>query len=132
MQADYTSTCMSDRTTVNVDKPNHRKANHVKMLYDESWPEVLEFYWKHRGNGYMYRKDEPMQDVSNNGGLGEVAVNAENMRSVIREEIAGAMSEVTIDVTIDGDGGDVNEEDVRNIVEAKLDELKTELGGGRR
>lgn len=54
---------MSDRTTVNVDKPNHRKANHVKTLYGDSWPEVLEFYWKHRGNGYMYDKAEPMQEL---------------------------------------------------------------------
>lgn len=54
---------MPDRTTVNVDKPNHRKANQVKTLYGDSWPEVLEFYWKHRGNGYMFDKAEPMQEV---------------------------------------------------------------------
>jgi len=54
---------MTDRTTINVDKENHTKANMVKEIHGDTWPEVLEFYWKHRGNGYLYDKDEPVEEV---------------------------------------------------------------------
>lgn len=39
---------MSDRTTVNVDKESHTEAGDVKDEYDETWPEVLQFYAEYR------------------------------------------------------------------------------------
>jgi len=55
-----------------------------------------------------------------------VTVEAEDMQPMIREEIVDAMSEASINVTIDGES-DMNEEDVRTMIETEIDALKREL-----
>ena len=39
---------MSDRTTINVDSEQHKATRKVKDEYNDSWPDVLAFYARHR------------------------------------------------------------------------------------
>jgi len=39
---------MGDRTTINIDKAEHRQTREVKAEYDDSWTDVLQFYREHR------------------------------------------------------------------------------------
>lgn len=100
-----------DWKTIRVPETVFEHARDEKDEHGDTWGSVLSFYVDHRGGDAQ----SPT-----------MTVEAEDMRPMISEEIAKAMSEVTLDVTIDGDS-DMNEEDVRNIVDAKLDVLKSEL-----
>jgi hypothetical protein len=53
---------MTDRTTINVDKPTHSEASDVKEEYGETWPEVLAFYAEYRPQ-VDTPGSEPMQEV---------------------------------------------------------------------
>jgi len=39
---------MTDRTTLNIDKEEHKATREVKEEYDDSWTDVLQFYREHR------------------------------------------------------------------------------------
>jgi len=39
---------MTDRTTLNIDKEEHKATREVKEEFDESWTDVLQFYREHR------------------------------------------------------------------------------------
>jgi len=53
---------MTDRTTINIDKPTHSDASDVKEQYGDTWPEVLQFYAEYRPQVDTLGQ-EPMQDV---------------------------------------------------------------------
>ena len=50
---------MADRTTINIDKETHSAAKEIKQEYNESWPEVLEWYVNNRGEN----TEEPSIDA---------------------------------------------------------------------
>lgn len=39
---------MTDRTTINVPQDTHKEAREVKEEFNDSWPDVLAFYARHR------------------------------------------------------------------------------------
>jgi len=57
---------MTNRTTINVAKTEHKAARKVKDEYDETWTDVLDFYASNRGmvsNSGLGHQDQPIQDI---------------------------------------------------------------------
>lgn len=102
------------KTTIQLDKSTRDKLDDTVSAKNFN-QKVLKLIESHN--------TEPQESIEDYN----VKVKAEDIRPMIQEEITEAMSEVTIDVTIDAEESDVDEADVRNIVEKKLDELKREL-----
>jgi len=97
---------MAEHTTISVSK-NLKRDMDERRGEDESWNDYLK---------RMHGQDS----------AATVTVEAEDMRPVIREELLDAMSEASINVTIDGES-DMNEEDVRTMIQTEIDALKEEL-----
>jgi spore coat polysaccharide biosynthesis protein SpsF (cytidylyltransferase family) len=104
--------------TIRVPKNVYDDAKMRKEEHDVTWGEYV--------NPHAWHSvfDEPTELPEDR--KAELTVTAEDLQPMIHEEIVEAMSEITIDVTID-ENSNVNEDDVRNIVEAKLERLKEDL-----
>jgi len=88
---------MSNRTTINVDKDSHEKAGDVKDEYDETWPEVLQFYAEYRpqvDSGKLNTDTEPMRVVP----IKEVAGRKVPAQSVDFTPLLGRIDDLEVEL----------------------------------
>lgn len=98
---------MTDRTTINVPQDTHKEAREVKEEFNDSWPDVLAFYARHR----------PEVSVSDGG-------SPQFDWSKFDEKLQHHLAEWEITVNMDQldlSGTDLDENDVRNIVTREIE-----------
>lgn len=105
-----------DWKTIRVPQDVYENAKQRKEEHGVTWGEYVNPHAWH--SVFDEPTDEPIGT--------RLTIEPDDMRQIVKEEMADAMSEVEINVTVDGDS-DVNEDDVRNIVASKIDELKRDL-----
>jgi len=104
-------TAMPDRTTLNIDKEEHKATREVKNEYNESWTDVLKFYRNHR------------HELSLDGdGMQELDIDTGAIVEELQQELSMANEP----------GGEGDTREVINRIDDLETELKTILEGLQR
>ena len=102
---------MTDRTTINVSKEAHRKAQEAKED-DETWSDYL-----------LRSTDEDAVEMETEP-VAKVEVDGDDLRETIAEEMEKRLSEATINVDLGGldlEGSELTEDDVRTVVRTEIE-----------